>query len=292
MRLTDKDSRAILFITLLARHVAPTSAASNMVPDFEVKLLLNASAVLDPANSYKLRPAVLSAFSMPTTVTKMNVQFLDTNSKQIYTAGWSPRVRKTEGDPGSEFELTYKKRYPVTTTIDAALTSANHDGGFDSSDSADWDAQIEWGYSAKTLSISRKKTATIKSGYSGMDLPSDRDSRQMLVDKAPSKFENWGGVKNWGTDLLAESRIYGPVLAKRSIGTWSGLDVYIEVWPIKAAATSPGTPGVEYIVEASFKTGSVSVAGTKGADLQSYLEGFGWFLPGDSLKTGLIMDRY
>ncbi|KAM7196752.1 hypothetical protein V8F20_006945 [Naviculisporaceae sp. PSN 640] len=272
----------LVLLALLSNHASPISAASNMVPDFEVKLILNATAVLDPTNSYKLKPSVLSAFSMPTTVTKMNVQFLDTNTKTIYNAGWSPRIRKTEGESG--FELTYKKRYPVTSTIDAALTTANSEG-FDSTDT-DWDAQIEWGYSQKTLSISRKKSAT-KSGYSGMDLPNQSDSRSMLIEKAPDRFEDWDG-NNWGTDLLASSRIYGPVLAKRSIGTWSGLEVYIEVWPIKDIA---GT-GIEYIVEASFKTGSLSVASTKSSDLQSFLEGFGWFLAGDSLKTGLIMDRY
>ncbi|KAM7210939.1 hypothetical protein V8F06_013674 [Rhypophila decipiens] len=282
MRFPETGPFALL--SLLAHHVLPASAASNMVPDYEVKLLMNATAVLDPTNSYKLKPSVLSAFSMPTSVTKMNVQFLDTNTKQIYNAGWSPRIRKTEGESG--FELTYKKRYPVSgSDINAALTTANSEG-FDSTDT-DWDAQIEWGYYQKTLSISRKKSAT-KSGYSGMDLPSTSDSRSMLIDKAPGTFEDWGGVNNWGTDLLGVSRIYGPVLAKRSIGTWSGLEVYIEVWPIKDVA---GT-GIEYIVEASFKTGSVSVAGTKSSDLQTYLEGQGWFSAGDSLKTSLIMDRY
>ncbi|KAK4213212.1 hypothetical protein QBC37DRAFT_423535 [Rhypophila decipiens] len=280
MRFSTTGPLALL-TSLLAHNV---SAASNMVPDYEVKLLMNATAVLDPTKSYKLKPSVLSAFSMPTTVTKMNVQFLDTNTKQIYNAGWSPRIRKTEGESG--FELTYKKRYPVSgSDINAALTTANSEG-FDSTDT-DWDAQIEWGYSQKTLSISRKKSAT-KSGYSGMDLPNTSDSRSMLIDKAPGTFEDWGGVNNWGTDLLDVSRIYGPVLAKRSIGTWSGIEVYIEVWPIKDVA---GT-GIEYIVEASFKTGSVSVAGTKSGDLQTFLEGQGWFLAGDSLKTGLIMDRY
>ncbi|KAK4159495.1 hypothetical protein QBC43DRAFT_326987 [Cladorrhinum sp. PSN259] len=259
------------------------SAASNMTPDYEIKLLLNATAVLDPS-THKLTPSVLSAFSMPTSVTKMNVQFLDTSSKTIYSAGWSPRIRKTEGE--ADFELTYKKRYSITgSDITAALNAANADG-FDSSET-NYEAQVEWGYAQKTLSISRKKTAA-KSGYSGMDLPNLSDSRSMLIDKAPGKFVDWNGQNNWGTDLLAVSRIFGPVLAKRSVGTWSGLQVYIEVWPILDAA---GT-GIEYLVEASFKTGSVSVASAKSADLQSYLEGYGWFQAGDSLKTGLIMDRY
>lgn len=272
-----------LLTTLLITHILATSAASNMVPDFEVKLLLNATAVLDAANGYKIKPTVLAAFSMPTSVSKMNVQFLDTNTQQIYNNGWSPRVRKTEGE--SNFELTYKKRYPVVGgDINAALTTANSQG-FDSTDD-NYEAQIEWGYTQKTLSISRKKKAT-KAGYSGMDLPSQADSIALLVANAPGKFQNWG-YSNWGTEMLGSSRIFGPVLAKRSTGTWSGIKLYIEVWPIRDVA---GT-GIEYIVEASFKTDSVTTAGTEGVDLQSFLEGKGWFLPVDSLKTALIMARY
>ncbi|KAF2464383.1 uncharacterized protein BDR25DRAFT_381170 [Lindgomyces ingoldianus] len=256
-------------------------AASNMVPNYEVKLLMNPTAVLGTDN--KLKPTVLSTFAMPTSVTKMNVQFLDTNAKDIYNAGWSPRIRKMEG--GSNFELTYKKRYTVTNdNINAALTTANGEG-FDSTTTT-YDAQIEWGYQKKTLSISRDKTAS-DAGYSGTDLPGTSASRSMLISEAPDKFNNWLG-NNWGTDSLSVSRIFGPVLAKRSIGTWSGLQFYVEVWPIKNAA---GT-GTEYIVEASFKTDSSATASAKHDELVTFLTGKGWFLAQDSLKTQLIMDRY
>ncbi|WP_248930278.1 hypothetical protein [Paenibacillus hamazuiensis] len=259
----------------------PAKAASNMVPDYEVKLLMNPSAVL--GTDYKLTSAVKSAFGMPDTVTKMNVQFLDTDSKDIYSNGWSPRVRKTEGESG--FELTYKKRFPVVgDDIDAALTTANQDG-FDSSDT-NYEAQIEWGYQKKTLSVTRSKSGS-KSGYSGMDLPSLKDSRSLLINNAPGKFDDYV-YNGWGTEMLGTSRIYGPVLAKRSIGTWSGLKTYIEVWPIKDAA---GT-GTEYVVEISFKTADRAVASQKHDELIAYLQSKGWFLPQDSLKTQLIMDRY
>jgi hypothetical protein len=253
-----------------------------MTPDYEVKLLMNPSVVLN-SGDHKLTPTVLSTFAMPTSVTKMNIQFLDTSSKEIYAAGWSPRIRKTEGE--SDFELTYKKRYPITgDDIDSTLTTANV-GGFDSGDTS-YDAQVEWGYAQKTLSISRKKT-TSDSGYSGMDLPGTTASRNMLIDEAPDKFDDWVS-NNWGTTKLATSTIFGPVLAKRSIGTWNSTQLYIEVWPIKDAA---GT-GTEYIVEASFKTTSRSEAGQKKDALQTFLTGKGWFVAQDSLKTGLIMDRY
>lgn len=260
---------------------APSQAASNMVPDYEVKILLNPEAVLGSDN--KLKSSVLNTFGMPSSVTKMNVAFLDTNAKAIYTNGWSPRIRKTEGD--SKFELTYKKRYPITNNdINAALTKANQDG-FDSGDT-NYEAQVEWGYQNKTLSISRSKKAR-KSGYSGMDLPSIGDARSLLIGNAPDKFDDWLG-NGWGTDLLGSSRYYGPVLAKRSIGTWDGLKLYIEVWPIRNSA---GT-GTEYIVEASFKTTSESTAASKHDELIALLQSKGWFLAQDSLKTQLIMDRY
>jgi hypothetical protein len=67
-----------------------------------------------------------------------------------------------------------------------------------------------------------------------------------------------------------------------------GLQLYIEVWPIRNAA---GT-GTEYVVEASFKTTNQTTASTKHDELITYLQGKGWFLAQDSLKTQLIMDRY
>ncbi|MGG1517542.1 hypothetical protein ABE504_19165 [Paenibacillus oryzisoli] len=109
----------------------------------------------------------------------------------------------------------------------------------------------------------------------------------LLINIAPDKFDD-GVSNNWGTTKLSSSRIYGPVLAKSSTGTWSGIKLYIEVWPIKNAA---GT-GTEYVVEASSKTTSQSTASTKHDELITFLQNKGWFLTQDSLKTQLIMDRY
>jgi hypothetical protein len=262
--------------------------ASNLVPDYEVKLLMEPSAVLGSDN--KLKDTVLSTFSMPTSVTKMNVQFLDTDTKDIYNNGWSPRIRKMEG--ANKFELTYKKRYPISgepndpgieDNIDAVLTTAKNEG-FDSTTT--YDAQVELGYQKLTLSISQDESYP-DSGFSGMNLPLERDSREILTNKAPEKFKNWLS-ENWGTEKLAVSRIYGPVLAKRSKGSWNGIKLYIEVWPIKS---DTGT-GIEYIVEASFKTASLTTALEERNKLAAFLQSKDWFLAQDSLKTSLIMERY
>lgn len=260
---------------------SPVQGASNMTPDYEVKLLLKSTAVRGPDK--ELTSTVLSTFDMPPTVTELNVQFLDTCSREIYAASWSPRIRKTENE--DKIELTYKKRYPITDgDIDAALTQANKEG-FDAA-AAKYDAQVEWGYRVQTLSISHKKSAK-DSGNSGMSLPGTNKSRAMLIDEAPDKFVN-SQTSSWGTGALAKSRIFGPVLAKRSVGTWSGMRLYIEVWPILNGEGS----GLEFIVEASFKTDSHTEALTQHDSFAIYLEDKGWLLAQDSLKARLIMDRY
>jgi hypothetical protein len=258
-----------------------TQAAPNMTPEYEVKLLLKPSAVL--GLDKELKSTVLSTFDMPSSVTKQSIQFLDTDSKDIYAAGWSARIRKTENDDG--LELTYNKRYAIVGgDIDTALTTANNDG-FDAGD-VKYEAQVEWGYQKQTLSISRKKDVA-ESTNREMDLPGESNSRAVLIDKAPDKFDDWQG-NNWGTSRLAESRIFGPVRAKRSIGKWEGMRLYIEVWRIEKRASTE----IDYLVEASFKTESRMTASEKHDSFISYLQEKGWFLCKDSLKTQIIMERY
>jgi hypothetical protein len=255
--------------------------APNMTPDYEVRLQLNPSMVLN--SDHELNGTMISAFNMLQTPVNFKVQFLDTNLKDIYTAGWSARIRKT--DNKNNFELTYKKRYTIASgDIDDTLTAANTDG-FDAG-AANYEAQVEWGYQTQILSITRKKN--IASGNQGTDLPGINGSRNMLINEAPGKFDNWKGNNRWGTNALAKSRIFGPVLARRSIGVWNGLELYVEVWPILDAS---GT-GIERFVEASFKTKSRSTASNEQSRLRDYLQCKGWLLPKDSLKTQLIMERY
>jgi len=115
---------------LSAMGLSSAHAAGNMVPDYEVKLLMNPNVVLD--TDHKLKNTLLSTFNMSSSVTKMNVLFMDTNGKDIYNNTWIARIRKTEGENG--FELTYKKRYPIDNgNITEALYRAYADG-FDSSE--------------------------------------------------------------------------------------------------------------------------------------------------------------
>jgi hypothetical protein len=261
--------------------LSSTKAVPNMMPDYEVRLLLNPAAVLTPKQ--ELKDTVLSAFEIPPLATRINVQFLDNSSKELYAADWSARIRKTENE--EDFELTYKKRYAITGgDIEAALTTANNDGF--NANNTKYEAQVEWGYQKQTLSISRKKSVS-DFRNSGTDLPGISHSREMMIKEAPEKFDNWM-FKKWGTGTLAESRIFGPVLISRSIGLWNGMRLYFEVWPLLKSA---GT-GVEYLVEASFKTRSHKTASIEQSNLATFLQSKGWFLEQDSVKTQLIMERY
>lgn len=259
-----------------------------MVPNFEVKLLLNPSEVLKSDGS--LKNDVLVAFGITQSPIEMSIQFVDTVKKDIYNNGWSLRIRKEEN--ADKFELTYKKRYSVNEgysatakeNINAVLSTAKQDG-FDSTMS--YDAQVEVGYQKQTLSISHDKKMLV-SGFSGLELPNEQRSRDILLEKAPDKFKDWQGL-DWGTQHLKKSIIYGPVLAKRSKGIFDEFTASIEVWPIRK---SKQDEILVPIVEASFKTPDLIKALDGRAKLQAFLKDKDWFLPKDSLKTKLIMERY
>ena len=261
----------------------PARQAPNMTPEYEVKLQLNPSQVLN--SEHEVLSTVLQTLNMPATVSKMNVQFLDKCSKEIYAAGWNLRMRKFENKPN--LELNYKKRYDIKNeNIESALNQANDDG-FDAEDTK-YEAEIEWGYAKQTLSISREKSVP-HTGNSQLDLMGTVDSRAILSEQAPDKFDNWGPGDKWGTEALATAGIYGPVLAKRWIGTWNGIKkFYIEVWPV----LDPEGTGIDYIVEASFKADDYATASAERNNLTKYLREQGWLLAEDSLKTKLIMERY
>ncbi|KAK5655140.1 hypothetical protein OQA88_6039 [Cercophora sp. LCS_1] len=269
----------------LAVFSATALAASKLNPSYEIHFLLDPSVVLAPStdasssfslDTYSLIPPLLSAFSMSTTTLQMSIQYLDTPSQTLYNAGWSPRIRKLETSSPSTYELTYKKRYPIASGINAALETAKSEGFTSSSP---FDGQVEWGWANQTLSVSDKKDVKIK-GYSGLEMPDAEDSKRVLRDEAPGLF----GL----VDELDEARVYGPVRARRSVGEWEGEEVDVEVWEVR---TEDGE-GLEGLVEVSFKTKGYTDAVSRRDALVHFLAKRGWLVERDSLKTGLIMGRY
>lgn len=274
----------LLAMTFIVPKTTMGSSSQPMVPDYEVKVFLDPAEVLD--SDKNLKTSVKSYFNAPSSVNKLAVQFMDTDNLDINDYGWIVRIRKTEEYTDSEFELVYKKRYPVSNgDIAGALATAANEG-FTASET-NYEAQVDWGYQKQTLSITRKKIVE-KGGYEGMELPTRKDSRSWAIAEAPGKYVNWV-YNDWGTDMLEDvHKPYGPVKAKRSIGTWDGSEIYLEVWQI---LNENGT-SFDYIVEASFKEDMYSIAASKKADLEDEMNLLGWLLPIDQLKTQLILERY
>ncbi|KAH8647768.1 hypothetical protein BX600DRAFT_475832 [Xylariales sp. PMI_506] len=277
-------ARRLFVASTIAASAIPMALADSdgpMVPNYEVHLQLDPSVVLN--TDYRLVATVTEAFSMPSTVTKINVQYIDTVDEVLYDSGWSCRIRNTENESG--FDLTYKWRLEIEDgDIDGALETAYEDGW--NSGQGNYQAQVDWYYTFQELSISRDYTAS-SSGYSGTDDPDEADSRSMLEDNAPKMFDNWVS-DGWGTTELESGLIYGPVLTKESVGTWNGVELDIEIWPIENSA---GT-GIDYLVEASFKTDNYTFASTGRDQLIEYLQDEGWFLAEGNSKEALVMANY
>jgi hypothetical protein len=276
-------SFVVSFVTLgsgLTGLQSEVSAAANAVPSYEVKFLAKPETVLESGGS--LRSEVIQAFGIASVPQAIGVAYYDTNNLELDAEGWNVRFRKKEDK--DNYELTYKKRYPIVNgDINAALSLANQEG-FDASDD-NYEAEIDWGYGKQTLSFSNTKK--VSTNTTGTQLPSEQESLALLLDKLPGKLKKWSSP-DWGQQQLSQSRIHGPLTFYRYEGTWNGQKLSLEVWPIRNAE---GT-GTENLIEISFKTADASVASQLRSQLMDTLESNNWLLPIDGLKTQLILERY
>ncbi len=286
MKMFNKLAKSAIALTLsslvaipVLQAAEPVHAASNAVPSYEVKFMLDANEVLK--NDGTLTSDVMDAFEVNSPAKKLIVEYFDTDALDLNDAGWNVRFRKKEDK--KDYELTYKKRFSILNgNIDDALNTANA-AGFDSSDD-NYKAEVDWGYSKQTLSFSVEKKT---SASLGLTLPTEAQALNMLVDKIPGKLEKTNGNK-WGKNTLKDARAFGPVTVSKYSGMFNGLETDIEVWPIRNAA---GT-GTENLVEISFKTDSYNTAATNRTALMTYLDASNWLIHADSLKTALVLDRY
>jgi hypothetical protein len=266
-----------IFFCCFLYNVKEGFAASPMKASFEVKLLLKPEQVL--GYNKEMKQEVLEHFQAGTNYERIQVQFLDTANKSLSNEGWFARIRKKEFS--KDFELTYKKRYPIQNdAIQDALEVAKKDG-FDSK-TDNYEAEIDWGFEKKTLSISNKKSYSAK-GYGILDLPNEQAAQNMLIEKLPGKMNKWL-YTNWGEEMLKGSHIYGPVLMKRYTGEFENIKTNIEIWPL----SNTGKIEDDFVIEVSFKTNEESIATKQRELLMASIEKKGWLLPKDSLKTELI----
>ncbi|MDP4095726.1 hypothetical protein OIN60_02840 [Paenibacillus sp. P96] len=261
-------------------EIQPVAAAANAVPSYEVKFIAKPEAVL--TSNGHVQEDVIQKLGLNSSPQAIGVAYYDTDQLELNEQGWDVRFRKKEDK--NNYELTYKKRYPIINgDIDAALSLANKEG-FDASDD-NYEAEIDWGYGKQTLSFSNTKK--VNTNAAGTQMPSEQESLALLLDKLPGKLEKWSS-KEWGKQKLSQSRIYGPLTFYRYEGNWEDQELTLEVWPIR---NSEGT-GIENLIEISFKTDDRETATRLRSKLMDTLTANNWLLPVDGLKTQLILERY
>ena len=93
----------------------------------EIHFLLDSDAVLD--EDHKLKKEIRSEFDIGKKIKKFGVVYYDGTDRVFEREGWINRIRMQEGKADKGFELTYKKRYPVSgTDVDEAVRRAGEEG--------------------------------------------------------------------------------------------------------------------------------------------------------------------
>ncbi len=288
VRLRDRSNSAnngpdgfqrTIYVNSLNLEAAFSCDAPAEIGMYEVKAYLNPDVVLN--GSQKLISNVRNEFDTGTSVRKFMVHFLDTDTLDLHGEGWSIRTRKREDQ--STHRLQYKKRFPLGGgTLDSTLHTA-YSQGINACHGNE--VEVDWGYSNRTISFQRNDDLTL--GHSGLNLPNLADTKTIAANNAIPLLIDWNAT-GWGLDQIDDARLYGNVYFERYIGDFDGLELNIEIWHILNAA---GT-GLEYLVEASFKTTNALTATVKRAELLQLLDNEGWLLTDSALKTETIMERY
>ncbi len=280
---TGKTVGMLLLTVMLAVNRGPYTvhAAKNMTPTYEVKFLLDSNQVLN--SDHLLKKEYRNYFETGSDYLTMGILYLDTEMQDFNNQGWINRIRVKEGK--SDFELTYKKRYSIQNgNIEEALTLANQEG-FDATDT-NYSAEIDWGYSKMTLSLSCKKEKS-NTDYDDLELPKKNAAIDMMKDKMPGKEEDWL-YENWGKDTIENAKKAGPVYCYRYEGDYDGTDIDIEIMPIENQASGE----ITYVTEASFKSDDYREASEIRENMMNDLDELGILKHEDSLKTQMILDAY
>ena len=249
----------------------------------EVHYLLDSEAVLD--EDHKLKKEIRSEFDTGKKIKTFGVIYIDGTDRAFEREGWINRIRMQEGKADKGVELTYKKRYPISgTDVDEAVRRAEEEG-FDLSGES-WKAQVEWGFSSMTLSISLK--ADVDSG--GLESIADLDldeGRAMLAQHMPVEERDWG-TGQWGSKALESAQMAGPVFFERYNGKFGDSKVQIEVWEI----FGPESGEERFITEISLTAEDCEAAAGIREELGERLRELGILTEENSLKTQKVLDAF
>ena len=266
-----------------AGGASSAEAEQTYMPDsYEMHFLLDSDLALD--ENHELKPELRREYEISSKVKTYSLAYFETPDRSFINEGWVNRLRRKEGGKNS-FELTYKKRYPVSDgNISAAMRLAESDG-FDLSDEM-WETEIEWGYSGMTLSVSTESNFT-HGGHMSLEDLKRADANAIAVRHMPSEELNWK-EESWGSTKMEAARMAGPIIFNRYKGTAFGQEVRIEVWILPGDETEAN----RYITELSFKTDKYEDAAAGREELTARLTEAGLLIPDDSMKTQEILNTY
>lgn len=249
----------------------------------EVRFLLDSDAVLD--EDHKLKKEIRSEFDAGKKIKKFGVVYYDGTDRVFEREGWINRIRMQEGKADKGFELTYKKRYSISgTDVDEAVRRAGEEG-FDLSGES-WEAQVDWGFSSMTLSISLKEDVD-SGGQESIAYLTPDEGRSMLEQHIPVEERDWGTVQ-WGNEALESAQMAGPVFFDRYNGKFGDSKVQIEVWEIPDLESGESM----FITEISLTAEDCETAAGVREELAERLEELGILTEEDSLKTRKVLDAF
>ena len=261
----------------------PQRSDAGQKIETEVHYLLDSDAVLD--EDHKLKKEIRSEFATGKKIKTFGVIYFDGSDRAFEREGWINRIRIQEGKADKGVELTYKKRYPVSgTDVDEALRRAGAEG-FDLSGES-WKAQVEWGFSSMTLSISLKEDVDSDGWESIADLDLD-EGRAMLEQHMPVEEWDWG-AEQWGSKAIESAQMAGPVFFERYNGKFGDSKVQIEVWEIPG----PESGGERFITEISLTAEDCEAAAGIREELGERLKELGILTEENSLKTQKVLDAF
>ena len=244
----------------------------------EVKFLLDSDRVL--TDEHLLTEDMLALIGAEPEYRKINAVYLETPARSFDSEGWVNRIRLKENK--KKFERTYKKRYPLSgddaEAVRAALSRAEADG-FDFSDKA-VSAELDWGYSTMTLSVSTESSGKYKD-YRSLSSFSTEDAVAFLKSAMPEAELNWHEAQ-WGARMLDQAQMLGPFETQRIQGSWQGAEIQVDICPMRDG----------YVTELSLKLDGLAPASALRERMRALLEEKGLLLPVDSLKTQTILDEY
>jgi hypothetical protein len=266
LRVSGSGRSLVLLTVLLAARVAAAAEPPLALGSYEIKFSLDTAKSI-VAGSVDGGPELSERLTRLFAVkdkqgTRMAIQFLDDCQYSLTKGGWAVRIR----DKAGKWELTYKRRYPATPDVAAALKQADKDG-FKSQ--ADQKVEVDIAGERQTLSLSI-----------GKDL-APSPAAEAFVTLATAK-----PPQTLPPDMLAvlkAAQVYGPIPARRWKGMLpSGEEVAIEAWRL----------GGSHIVELSSKATDSASADKRRGQLRELVETEDLGAAGEVLKTEAVFAAF